>query len=156
MTTVGIKEKAMATTTSTKKRERVSFSGSRRRLSTELIPELAKAYRIRWFNDTSDRIDRAINGGYEFVLNKELDGRVGDKEVHGGNSDLNDKVSKIVTPDPVAPVRAYLLKIRNEFWEEDKAEHEARNNLIDEAIRAGTSGGASVAKSYGDVSLTRG
>ena len=138
------------------KRERISFAESRRRLSgTELIPELAKKYHVRWFNDENDRIERAINGGYEFVTKDELAGRVGDKEVHGDNSDLNDKVSKIVGKDEADPIRAYFLKIKNEFWEEDQAAKRAKNQLVDEAIRGGTSGGASVANQYGDVNLSR-
>ena len=148
----------MVTTTRKKegKRERVSFSGSRRRLSgTELIPELASQYHVRWFNDESDRIERAINGGYEFVTKDELVGRVGDKEIHGDNSDLNDKVSKVVGKDEAGPIRAYFLKIKNEFWEEDQAELESKNALVDEAIRGGTSGGASVANQYGKIDLAR-
>ena len=134
------------------KRERVSFSGSRMRLQIELNDELAKEYHVRWFNDADDRISRATRGGWEFIYENELDGHVGDKEVHGDSSDLNNKVSKVVNKDGTT---AFALKLRNEFWDEDRAELQSKNDRVDEAIRAGKSGGASIANQYGDVRITR-
>ena len=136
------------------KRERTSFSGSRMRLQIELNDELAKEYHVRWFNDQDDRINRATRGGWEFIYEKELAGyaHVGDKEVHGGSSDLNDKVSKVVGKDGTV---AFALKLRNEFWDEDQAEKARKNDMVDEAVRAGQSGGASVGNQYGTVNLTR-
>ena len=134
------------------KRERVSFNASRMRLQIELREDLAKEYHVRWFNDQDDRVSRATRAGWEFIYENELVGHVGDKEVHGGSSDLNNKVSKVVGKDGTV---AFALKLRNEFWDEDQAEFAKKNDLVDEAIRAGQSGGASIANQYGDVSLTR-
>lgn len=134
------------------KRERVSFNASRSRLKIELSNELAKEYHVRWFNDADDRISRATRAGWEFIYENELEGHVGDKEVHGDSSDMNNKVSKVVDKQGTV---AYALKLRNEFWEEDQAAFAAQNDLVDEAIRAGQSGGASVANQYGNVNLTR-
>jgi hypothetical protein len=135
-----------------KRRERTTFSQSRMRLTIELIPSLKSEFHVRWFNDKRDRVSRALNAGWEFVLANELVGHVGDRELHGDSSDLNGKVTKIVDNDGTV---AYALKICNEFFDEDRADLEARNDLIDEAVRAGSSGGASVANQYGDVSVTR-
>lgn len=134
------------------KRERTSFNSSRMRLNIDLIPEVAQEYHVRWFNDQDDRLSRATRGGWEFITQNELEGHVGDKEVHGDSSDLNGRVSKVVGKDGTV---AYALKLRNEFWEEDQAEQAARNDLVDEAIRAGQSGGASIANQYGDVKVSR-
>ena len=134
------------------KRERVSFNQSRRRLEIDLIPEIARDFVPRWFNDTDDRIARALRAGWESVYEHEIEGHVGDKEVHGDSSDLNKKVTKVVDKQGTV---AYALKQRKEFYEEDQAEKAAKNDLIDEAIRAGTSGGANIANQYGDVRLTR-
>jgi len=134
------------------RRERVSFNASRMRLQIELNDELARQYHVRWFNDQDDRINRATRAGWEFIYEHELDGHVGDKEVHGNSTDLNNKVTKVVGKDGTV---AFALKLNNEFWEEDQAEHARKNDLVDEAVRAGQSGGASVANQYGDVSLTR-
>jgi hypothetical protein len=135
-----------------KRRERTQFSQSRMRLHIQLIPALKDEYHIRWFNDKRDRVSRALSGGWEFILEDELEGHVGDRELHGDSSDLNGKVSKVVDNDGTV---AYALKICNEFWDEDQADKLAQTDLIDEAVRAGSSGGASVANQYGDVSVTR-
>ena len=134
------------------KRERVSFNASRMRLSLDLKPEVSRDYHVRWFNDQDDRISRATRAGWEFIYENEIEGRVGDKEVHGDSSDVTNKVSKVVGKDGTV---AYALKLRNEFWDEDQAEFAKKNDLVDEAVRAGQSGGASIANQYGDVKISR-
>jgi len=136
----------------TVKRERVSFNATRQRLNIQLIPEVERDYFPRWFNDQDDRISRATQASWEFIYENELVGHVGDKEVHGDSSDLNKKVTKVVGKDGTV---AYAMKLRKEFREEDNAEMAKKADLIDEAIRAGQSGGASVGNQYGNVSMTR-
>jgi hypothetical protein len=133
-------------------RERTPFSANRTRLSVKLKE---KGFVHRWFNDQDDRVQRALDAGYDFVTPDEI-GRVGDKEVHGGNSDLNSKVSKVVGRTAESqPIRAFLLKIREEWFKEDQAKKEATNRLVDEAVRSGKAGGASVENQYGKVDLQR-
>ena len=134
------------------KRERTSFASSRMRLQIDLIPEVAKEYFPRWFNDSDDRLQRALSAEWQFIYKNEIVGHVGDKEVHGDSSDLNNRVTKVVDKQGTV---AYAMKLRHEFRKEDQAELAAKNNLVDEAIRAGQSGGASVARQYGSVNLTR-
>ena len=137
------------------KRERVPMHTNRQRLTANLKKSIEDQYKLRWFNDVNDRIQRATDGGYDFVYEHEMSGRVGDKEVHGDNSDLSNKVSKMVgLGKGVDPVRAYLMKIPLEFYEEDKAARAARHDEVDRALAAGTPGGASVDKSYGDIKVT--
>jgi hypothetical protein len=151
-------QKATGTSTKEKKvekRERVMFHESRTRLTADVVKDVSRDHVFRWFNDKADRINRAVKGGWDFVTESELDGRVGDKTVTGDNSDLNGRVSKIVgKTDAAAPTRGYLMKLRKEYNKEDKKAKNAIYDQVDEAIRAGQSGGASVAESYGKVNVT--
>lgn len=132
------------------KRERVRIGDSRLKLQgIQLIPELRAKYHVRWVNDTADRLQRFLDRGYDFVTSDETVGRVGDKEVHGDNSDLNSRVSKVTGENQ----RSYFMKLPMEFYEEDQADILAETNRIDEAIRGGTPGGASIANAYGKVTM---
>lgn len=131
-------------------RERVPFSANRTRLS---VQALEKGFVYRWFNDQDDRISRAVAAGYEFAKPEEIGG-VGDKEVHGGNSDLNSKVSKVVgRTGENKPIRAFLMKLRDEWYAQDQSKKEETNRLVDQAVRANKAGGASVENQYGKVDL---
>lgn len=131
-------------------RDRVPFSANRKRLQ---VDKQFEGYVTRWFNDQDDRIQRAIAAGYEFVPRDDVK-QVGDKDVANGNTDMNSMVSRVVgrTVDN-QPIRAFLMKLRKEWYEADKAKKEETNKLVDEAIRAGTAGGASIQNQYGEVKL---
>lgn len=131
-------------------RERTPFSANRTRLSVKLKD---KGFVHRWFNDQDDRIQRALDAGYEFVKPDEI-GSVGDKEVHGGNTDIGSKVSRVVgRTAQEQPIRAFLMKIREEWYLADQELKERKNRLVDEAIRAGNAGGAGVTNKHGQVQL---
>lgn len=131
-------------------RERVPFSANRKRLQ---IDEKFDGFITRWFNDQDDRIQRAEAAGYEFV-NRDSVKQVGDKDVANGNTDMNSKVSRVVGRTAEnQPIRAFLMKIRKEWYEADKAKKEETNRLVDEAVRAGTVGGADIKNQYGEVKL---
>ena len=136
------------------KRERVSMTESRSQLGVKVKKSVQDEYFIRWFNDVGGRVQRALDAGYEFVNAKEVEGRVGDKEVHGGNSDLNSRVSR-KTKVGDDEITVFLMKQPNNFHEEDLAAKEAKNMGTDDAIRAGQSGGASVGNTYGDIRVVR-
>lgn len=140
----------MANTQEQGRRQRVPFSANRKRLQ---IDQKFPGYHIRWFNDQDDRIQRALDAWWEHVKKKEV-GQVGDKDVSNGNTDVNSNVSRVVgrTRDN-QPIRAYLMKIKDELYQEDKAKKEETNRLVDEAIRAGKAGGADVKNAYGEVKL---
>lgn len=136
----------MAKTTTRKKsqeRKRIPFGGHRTKLQTDPI----KGYVCRWFNDTEDRIKRAEDAGYEFVKPNEI-GMIGEGEILEDNSDLNSKVSKIVSRGRDNPMRAYLMKIRQDWYDEDQADKEERNRMVDDALRAGKPGGNEVENQY--------
>lgn len=134
------------------RRERVPFSTNRRRLA--LNKEL-DGFITRWFNDLDDRLQRAEDAGYQYVHRKEI-GQVGDKDISNGNTDVNSRVSRVVGRQPTGqPIRAYLMKIRKDWYEADQAKKEEVNARVDQAITAGKSGGAKVENQYGSVQLNR-
>jgi hypothetical protein len=133
------------------RRERTPFSANRKRLE---VATKEKGFVYRWFNDQDDRIQRAQDAGYEFV--KKGTTEVGDKEVGRGNTDLNSRTSTVVGRTAQSqPIRAYLMRIPEAWYQEDQEAKEATNAMVDEAIRAGTAGGASIKNQYGDVDLQR-
>jgi hypothetical protein len=131
------------------KRARVPF-GARRsnlQLSNEEQAALEEAgYVIRWFNDADGRVERALGGGWDFVLPEEATS-VGTYQITKGNTDIGSKVSKVVSRgEPI--IRAYLMKIKKEYYEEDQRVKEENNLLVDQALAGGGAGGASVENAY--------
>jgi hypothetical protein len=133
-------------------RERVPFSANRKRLQ---VDEKFDGFVTRWFNDQDDRLTRALDAGYEFVDKADVK-QVGDKDVSNGNTDLNSKVSRVVgRTAQSAPIRAYFMKIRKDWYDKDQDAKEQKNRLVDEAVRAGQAGGAAVENQYGSVDLAQ-
>lgn len=134
------------------RRERVPFSTNRRRLA---LSNEIEGFVTRWFNDQDDRLRRAEDAGYQYVHRKEI-GQVGDKDVSNGNTDVNSRVSRVVGRTPQGqPIRAYLLKIRKDWFDKDQDAKEQVNKRVDDAIRAGKSGGADVQNQYGTVQVNQ-
>jgi hypothetical protein len=124
--------------------ERVPFGAHRTKLQ---VPEI-KGYVLRWVNDVDGRPERAVEGGYVYVTKEEVPKKIGEGNLHQDNSDLNAKVSKIVSKGNKAPVRAFLMKIKKEWYEEDQRKKEGVNQQVDEALRQGTPGGNVVDNQY--------
>lgn len=87
------------------------------------------------FNDSPGRIQAAIDSGYEFVSPDEVGGTM--ENVTSRNTDLGDKVRFLVGTDGNDPVYAYVLKIKEEWWKDDQADLQKRNDATDAAIRSG-------------------
>ena len=124
--------------------ERIPFGGRRSKLQ---VSENIPGYVLRWVNDVDGRIHDAQKGGYEFVLKSEAPS-VGDGQLHQDNSDINARVSKIVSRGKTDPIRAFLMKIRKEWYIEDQQAKEEINREIDDALRAGQPGGNVVENQY--------
>jgi len=120
---------------------RVPFGGHRARLA--LSDEDSKAFQERgmiprFINDQDGRIERALEGGYNFVK-PEHAGSLGANAMHKGNSDLGSRVSKVVSRgEPV--IRAYLMEIKKEYYDEDQRAKEEVNRRVDESLGRGTVG----------------
>ena len=122
---------------------RVPFGAHRTKLQVE---DEIKGYFLRWFNDTDGRCERALEGGYVYVEKSEVP-RLGQGQLHQENTDLNSRVSKVVSRgDPV--IRAYLMKIKNSYHKQDQVAKEAINQEVDKALRDGTPGGNVVENQY--------
>lgn len=116
-------------------KKRIPMSAPRQKMQVPDMP----GFHLHWFNDEGGRLEQAEAGGYEFVYAKEVElNRVG---ATPANSDLGSKVSMVVgTSQHSQPMRAYLMKIKQEWFLEDHKILDERNDLTDQAIRAGKIG----------------
>ena len=101
---------------------------------------------LRWFNDTNGRIEQAEAGGWTFVEPNEAKS-LGRSGLHQENSDLNSKVSKVVSRSG-DPIRAYLMSISKEWFDEDQERKEDINRQVDIALGATNQGGQSIEGGY--------
>lgn len=124
--------------------ERVPFGGHRPKLA---VPEI-KGHVLRWINDVDGRPERAIEGGYVYVTKEEVPKKIGGGNLHQDNSDMHGKVSKIVSKGNKKPVRAYLMKIKKAWYDQDQLAKEEVNEQVDEALRQGKPGGNVVENQY--------
>ena len=103
-------------------RTRVPMSVPVAHLAVQEIP----GYHLHWFNGTPQRIQRALQGGYEFVEQGEVqvnNRTLGSDAATDGNTDLGSRVSIVAGTDiglDGQPVRLYLMKIKEEWWQADQ------------------------------------
>ena len=117
----------------TQERKRNVFNGTQGKITVNFTID---GYHLHGFNDENGRITDALDGGYEFVSPEEVGGVK--ENVVSRNTDLGDKVRFLVgrTADG-GPLYCYIMKIKQEWYEEDQAALQSKNNLIDDAIRNG-------------------
>jgi len=130
-------------------RQRVPFGGRRQKL--QLSVEDAKAldadvWKPRCVNNKDGRIQQALAGGYEYVKKGEAPS-IGQYSLTG-NKSMNGKVSLIVSKGDGQPLEAFLMKIKKEFYVEDKALKSKRNDDLDSSLIAGQPGGNVVENQY--------
>jgi len=118
------KEKRQKRTQSKKRRP------SRRPLGvpvSKLTAPERKGYVRRWINDEENRIQLALDAGYEHVLNEDL-------SVAAAEGDSGSKVNQIVgTKDDGTALVAYLMEIPEDWHEEDQIR---KQEIVDETERA--------------------
>lgn len=124
-------------------RQRIPMSVPVPRLAVPEIP----GFKLRWFYGDPGRIQRAMQGGYEFVNRDEvaLNNRdlLGSDSAMSGNTDMGTRVSIISGGDVGADgqvARMYLMKIPLKFWLEDqkaKLGPGSRLDLIRKALMRG-------------------
>jgi hypothetical protein len=123
-------------------RKRIPMSVPVQRLETPEIP----GYHLHWFKGTQERLQRALDGGYEFVDSGELKINsvgLGNASTISGNTDMGSRVS--VVSDSEAgrdgqPGRLILMKIKQEWFEEDQRNIAARSEQTAAALRGGLLG----------------
>lgn len=103
---------------------RIPFGVPHTKLSVNLnVP----GYHLYWCNDTENQIADAQAGGYEFVTPKEIGEVREDSQV----------MRRVGTKKDGSPLYAYLLKIKQEWHEEDKAQLAEIDDQFERAIRRG-------------------
>jgi hypothetical protein len=108
-------------------------------------PVQKPGFHLHWFTSDPARIQRALEGGYEFVDEQEV--RVnavglGGDSAQSGNTDLGSRVSVVaggIGADS-QPNRLILMKIKQEWYEEDQQVTEARSDKVAMALRGGAIG----------------
>jgi hypothetical protein len=117
-------------------RKRIPFGAARSKLTA---PHRAGFVR-RWFNDVNDRISRAKDAGWDLVVDPDNAMPVGDGP-GTRNTELGAAVSQVVgVDDQRNPVRAYLMEVRQDWYDEDQARKVEETKQTDRAIAEGTHG----------------
>jgi len=112
--------------TSRKKRRPLGVS----RLKLE-VHDKDPNYVYRFVSDRDNRVNAAIEGGYEIAPGMDVGH---DKE---GNTDPGAGTSKVVDSVDGKPVVGHLMRIKREWYEEDQAEKEKSLAEKDKAIAGG-------------------
>lgn len=127
---------------SSAERKRIPMSVPVQRLEVPEIP----GYHLHWFLSTAERLQRAMDGGYEFVDEREMkinNVSLGGDSASSGNTDMGSRVS-IVSGQEVGKdgqaTRLVLMKLRQEWWEADQELVEARNTQVRDALMGGMVG----------------
>ena len=116
------------------RRKRNVFNGTKGKLSVDAnIP----GHHLHILNDDKNRIQDALDNGYEFVKPDEVSGM--NDNVVARNGDLGDSRIRFLvgSKEKGEPMYAYLMKIRQKWYDEDQAELQSKNDKIDAAIRKG-------------------
>lgn len=103
---------------------RASINGIRQRL---VVRGKEPGYEYRIVNDTDDRVQQFKDRGYEIVTDTTV--QVGDKRVANPTQEG--------TPAQVSVgngTKAYVMRIKSEFYEEDKAAHNAQLDELEEQL----------------------
>ena len=123
-------------------RKRIPMSVPVQRLEVPDIP----GYHLHWFLGNAERLQRAQDGGYEFVNPREAQTNnvsLGGDSAVSGNTDMGSRVS-VVSGQEVGkdgqPTRLILMKIKLEWWEEDQKLIEARNTKVRDSLLGGMVG----------------
>ena len=123
-------------------RKRIPMSVPVQRLEAPEMP----GYHLHWFIGTQERLQRALDAGYEFVDERELkinNVSLGGDSTKSGNTDMGSRVS-VVSGQEVGkdgqPTRLILMKIKQEWYEADQQLVIDRNEKVAAALRGGLLG----------------
>lgn len=85
-------------------------------------------YEYRFVNDSGDRVQEFLDNGWEKVSAKQV--RVGDKRINSPSPDGTDATASVGRGQ-----KAYLLRIKKEWYDEDQAAKAALVNETEAATR---------------------
>lgn len=137
-------------------RKRIPLSVPQRKLEVPNIP----GYHLRWIRGTATRLQHALRAGFEYVSWDEVDlndiGPGGDAS-HSGNGDMGSRVS-IAEGGQIEDgqsVRMFLMKQKMEYYLEDHAVLQKRNDSIADSLttgfQQGTVGGRADGETTDDI-----
>lgn len=128
---------------------RIPMSSGQQKLSVPDIP----GYHLHWMRGTPDRLQAALQGGYEFVDQSETRQTnllLGGDATQSGNTDMGTRVSVIAGEEVGSdnqPVRLYLMKLKQEWHEQDMQSQEGKSERLRKTL---LSGGMGQGKHEGD------
>lgn len=94
----------------------------------KLIADTRDGYVGRWINDDGDRIQQAIQGGWDFVLRDKL----------ATSDDLGNRINRVVgSKSSGGSLTAYLMEIREDWYAADQAEKQEKINATESLIKRG-------------------
>ena len=102
-----------------------------------------EGYVYRFVNDTGDRVQAFADNGWEKVSAKNV--RVGDKRLGNPGTEGSDATASVGQG-----MKAYVMRIRKDWYEEDQAAKQAAVNATEEATRQQALDGT-----YGKLDVTR-
>ena len=116
------------------RKSRAPFGSTRLKLEvTGNIP----GYHLHWVNDSPGRIAQAEEGGYQFVEKGELS--MSYNNVTSRDKDLGSRMQVLVgTNEDGSPLYAYLMKLQQDWYEEDQQAGQSQIDTVDASIRGGT------------------
>lgn len=101
------------------------------------------SYEYRIINDSGDRVQEFLDAGYELVEKDSV--RVGDKRVNAATAE-GSKAHLSVGQGQ----KAFVVRIKKEWYQEDQARKQAHVNQLEEATKAKALDGT-----YGKLEITR-
>lgn len=116
-----------------KGRRRVPLGQHRAKMSIDNLNIDETKVQPRWINDVGGRIRDALDGGYQFVDDPNAVGEDPQRS-QGMGSAVNMVVG---THEDGRPMKAYLMTLDRELYEEDQADKQRLVDEIDEAILQG-------------------
>ncbi len=108
------------------RRRKGSFGGLNKKLA---VDHNIEGYHLHWLNDIPGRISGALEAGYEHVK---------EKEVYSYSKSEEFVTRHVGTTEKGDGMVAYLMKIRQDWYEEDQQDIQKQNDAFDEAIKRGT------------------
>lgn len=119
-----------------KERVRGVFNGTQMRMDVTKTPEL-EGYVIRWMNDLGNNIRLALSGGWELVGKDEVEFNDAGSVMHRNESFGNAVALTAGANGDGSGMTAYLMKIKQEWYDEDKLAYQQRCDAVMEPIRSG-------------------
>lgn len=121
------------------------------------VPDELKdeGYEYRWFNDHKNRLQSAYDADWDYV---EGEAHIG-TSAESNNTDGGSRISMVVgTNEDGSPRRAYLMRKRKDWHDEDQREKLKAIDAMEDQLRQRITpdGGLGQGESYGKVGISRG